>query len=66
MPVLDLCSYAGFSLIAASRGYFLIAECRLLIVVASLVVEHRLYRAGLRSCGSQLVELKHDSCSALA
>ena len=39
MAVLGLCSCAGFSLEAASRGYFLIAVCRLLIAVASLVAE---------------------------
>ena len=30
----------GFSLVAASGGYSLVAVCGLLIVVASLVVEH--------------------------
>ena len=32
----------GLSLIVASRGYSLVAMCRLLIIVASLVAEHRL------------------------
>ena len=32
----------GFSLVAMSGGYSLVAVLRLLIVVASLVVEHRL------------------------
>jgi len=32
----------GFSLVVANRGYFLIVVFRLLIVVASLAVEHRL------------------------
>ena len=32
----------GISLVAASRGYFLVAVHGLLIVVASLVAEHRL------------------------
>ena len=31
---------AGFSLAAASEGYSVVAVCRLLIVVASLVAEH--------------------------
>ena len=31
-----------FSLVAASRGYSLVAVCGLLIVLASLVVEHGL------------------------
>ena len=32
----------GFFLVAASRGYSLVAVHRLLIAVASLVAEHRL------------------------
>ena len=46
-----LCS-AGFSLVAASGGHPLLATHRLLIAVASLVVEHGFYGAGLKSCGS--------------
>ena len=46
-----LCS-AGFSLVAASGGHSLLARHRLLIAVASFVVEHGFYGAGLRSCGS--------------
>ena len=34
------------SLVAVSRGYFLVVACELLIVVASLVAEHGLLRAG--------------------
>ena len=34
--------HAGFSPVAASGGYSLVAVHRLLIAVASLVVEHRL------------------------
>ena len=33
---------AGFSLVVANRGCFLIVVFRLLVVVASFVVEHRL------------------------
>ena len=33
---------AGFSLVAASRGYSLVVVCRFLIDVATLVTEHRL------------------------
>ena len=33
----------GLSLVAASRGYSLVATHRLLIAVASLVVEHRVW-----------------------
>ena len=32
----------GFSLVAARKGYSLVAALGLLVVVASLVVEHRL------------------------
>ena len=32
----------GFSLVAVSGGYTLVAVCGLLIVVASFVAEHRL------------------------
>ena len=39
--MLGLCSCTGFSLAVVSRGYPLVAVCRLLIVVASLV-ERRL------------------------
>ena len=48
----------GFSLIAASGGYFLVAVQGLLIVVASLVAEKNsreewvLEHAGFRSCSS--------------
>ena len=41
-------SVCGLSLVATSRGYSLIVVHGLLIVVASLVVEHR-----LSSCGGQ-------------
>ena len=44
----------GFSLVAASRGYYLVAVLRLLIEVAPLFVEHGLQGAGFRSCGSRL------------
>ena len=34
---------AGFSLVVASRGYSLVAVCRPLTAVASLVMEHDLH-----------------------
>ena len=40
--VLGLHGCARSSLVAASRGYSLVAVCGLLIAVASLVAEHRL------------------------
>ena len=42
LAVLGLRCCGGFSLVAASASYSLVAVCRLLIVVASLVAEHRL------------------------
>ena len=39
---LSLLLCVGFSLVVESRGYSLVVVCRLLIVVAPLVVEHRL------------------------
>ena len=44
LAVLDLRSCTGFSLAvpSTSRGYFIVARLRLLIVVASPVSEHRL------------------------
>ena len=42
LDVLDLHCCKGFSLVAASRGCSLVAVHGLLIVVASLVAEHRL------------------------
>ena len=42
LAMLGLRCCTGFSLIAASGGYSLVAVCGLLVVVASLVAEHRL------------------------
>ena len=39
LAALGVCCYAGFSLVMASGGHSLVAVCRLLIAVASLVVE---------------------------
>ena len=41
LAVLGLCYSLGFSLVVASRGYCLVAVCRLLVSVTSLVGEHR-------------------------
>ena len=40
MAALDLHCYAGFSLVAESGDCSIVALCRLLIAVASIVVEH--------------------------
>ena len=42
MAVVGLCYCTGFSLVVASRGCSLVAVCRLLVSVTSLVVVHRL------------------------
>ena len=41
LAIEGLCS-VGFSLVAVSRGYSVVAECELLIEVTSLVAEHQL------------------------
>ena len=43
----------GLSLVVVSRGSSLVAMHGLLIVVASLVVEHVLWSVGFRNCGTQ-------------
>ena len=43
LTVLSLYHCTGFSLVADSRGYILVAERELLLAVASLVVEHGLW-----------------------
>ena len=45
LAVLGLRCCSGFSLVVVSRSYSLAAMCQLLIVVASLVVEHGLWGA---------------------
>ena len=45
MIVLGLCYCTGFSLVAASGGYSVIAVVGLLIVVASVVAEHGFWGA---------------------
>ena len=42
LAALGLCCFTGFSIVAASRGYSLVAMCRHLTAVASLVAEHGL------------------------
>ena len=45
--MLGLCCCSGFSLVVVSRGCSRVAVHRLLIVVGSLVTEHKLYLCGL-------------------
>ena len=64
----------GLSLVVASRAYSLVAVCRLLIFVASPVVENGLYDPWasvvvaykLSSCGLQALEHWLNSCDAWA
>ena len=58
--VLGLCCYRDFSLVVASGGYSLFVLLGLLISVAALAAEHRLWAVGsvvagceLSSCGSR-------------
>ena len=44
LVVLGLCFCMGFSLVAMSRGYSLLAVLGFLIAVVSLVAEHKLWR----------------------
>ena len=62
--VLGLLWSSGFSLVAASKGYFPVTVLEILTVVVSLVAEHGLSGKqasvvaahGLSSCGSQAIE----------
>ena len=71
---LGLCCFEGFSLVAVSRGYTLVAGRWLLIVVASVVVELGLLgpcasvvvARGLSSCGFQALEHGLNSCGSWA
>ena len=62
--------YSSISLIAVSRGYSVVAMCRLFTVVASLVVKHRLWGTRFSSCRSRAPEHRSEvgahglSCSA--
>ena len=64
----------GLSLTAVNRGYSLVAALRLLIAVASVAAEHRLYGAqasvvaalAFNCCGFQAVYHRLSSCSAWA
>ena len=61
----------GFSLVAESGGYSLVAVCSLLVAVASPVVAHgvegvqtSVVAHGLRSCNSQALEHRHMASAA--
>ena len=72
--LLGLRCCVGFSLVAASRGYTLVAVHRLFTEVASLAAEHRalgrvpsvVMARGLSRYGSPALEHRLNSCDALA
>ena len=74
LAVLSLQRCAVFSLVVASRGFSLVAVCRLFIAVASLVAEQRpqgtwasvTVARGLSSCGSWALEHRLNSCGTQA
>ena len=62
-----LCCFACFSLVAVSWGYSPVVVPGLLIVMASLVAEHALYRtwtsvAVTRGLSAVALELRLNSC----
>ena len=69
---LRFCVWAFCS--CGERGLLFVVVCRLLIVVASLVTEHRLqvhrlqqlWHVGFNSCGSWALEHRLSSCGARA
>ena len=63
--MLGLRLFMGSSLVVASGGYSLVAVKGLLIAATSLV-EHGLEACGLRSCGSQALEHRLNSCGTWA
>ena len=64
LAVLGLCCCAWAFSSCSERGLLFVAVCRLLIVMASLVAEHRLQVRRLRSCGSRALERRLSSCGA--
>ena len=50
LAALGLHCWARLSLVAVSWGYSLVAVCRLLVAVVSLVAEHRLWGTDFNSC----------------
>ena len=66
LAVLGVHCCAGFSLVAESGGYTLVALRGFLIAVASLVVEHHSRSRGLSGGGSWALEHRLGSCGAQA
>ena len=66
LAVLGLCCSVRTSLDGVSGGYYLVALCRLLTVLAPLAVDHRLWHMGRRSHSLQASECGLNSCCAWA
>ena len=66
MAVLGLCGCAGFSLVAASSGYSLVAVHGLLVAGAPRCRAQALGPVTLSSGGSQALEHRLSSCGARA
>ena len=62
LSVLGLCCCESISPVVASWGHSLAVVHRLLISAASLVTEHGSQLSGFRSCISQALELRFNSC----
>ena len=62
----SLLLHVGFLSSCGEQGLLFLVVCRLLIVVASLVVEHRIWARGLSSCGSRALERRLSSCGTRA
>ena len=65
MAVLGLCCNLGFSLVAESVGYSLVAALGLLIAVNSLVVEHQLWGLQFRLQCMGTAQVQQLSCTGL-
>ena len=66
LTVLGLLLCEGFSLVVQSRGCSLVAICGLLVMVASLVVEHEAVGTGLSSSGLRALEHRLSGCDTRA
>ena len=66
MVLLSLRCCSSFSLAVASGGYSLVAVCRLLFAVASLVAEQGSWTCGLSRGGAQALEHRLRSWGAQA
>ena len=66
LAMLGLCCCMGFSLVAVSRGYSLLAMPAFLIMAGSLSGAQALGLASFSSCDSQAVDHRLSTCGAWA